>query len=249
MDTLPSGELQSGGFRSALAVSGFRLRARLGFSIPSSLPGQRGITPAFGYGAPHSSARGTSTLLNNALLSAHYAAAPTPRHSRVRLLGSSPSLPALPLSARATAGPPGSRAWSFHACHGVLRLRGSVVRILAFIGAHRSCCLPPRLTASASLVRLSRTQYPACMCPCQRFNVHRLRGPPHDSGSGRFATPFPVVLFHSLLHAGFPSALSALPLRPLRLRVELSASPTLGDTSRSAPSTGASAKVEGAQKL
>jgi hypothetical protein len=26
MDTLPSGELQVGGFRSALAVSGFRLR-------------------------------------------------------------------------------------------------------------------------------------------------------------------------------------------------------------------------------
>ena len=69
MDTLPSGELQSGGFRSALAVSGFRLRARLGFSIPSSFSGQRGITPAFGYSAPHPSAGGTSTLLNNALLS------------------------------------------------------------------------------------------------------------------------------------------------------------------------------------
>jgi hypothetical protein len=47
------------GFRSALAVSGFRFRARLGFSIPSSFSGQRGITPAFGYGAPHPSARGT----------------------------------------------------------------------------------------------------------------------------------------------------------------------------------------------
>jgi hypothetical protein len=54
------------------SVSSFRLRARLGFSIPSTPPGPRGITPAFGYGAPHSSARGTSTLLNNALLSAHY---------------------------------------------------------------------------------------------------------------------------------------------------------------------------------
>src|SRR5262249_51709832 len=61
-----------GGFRSALAVSGFRLRARVGGSIPSALPGQRGVTPAFGYGAPHSSARGTSTLPNNALLSTHY---------------------------------------------------------------------------------------------------------------------------------------------------------------------------------
>ena len=36
------------------------------------LSGQRGITPAFGYGAPHLSARGTSTLLNNVLLSTHY---------------------------------------------------------------------------------------------------------------------------------------------------------------------------------
>ena len=35
-------------------------------------PGPRGITPAFGYGAPHPSARGTSTLPINALLSAHY---------------------------------------------------------------------------------------------------------------------------------------------------------------------------------
>jgi hypothetical protein len=34
-DTLPSGVLQESGFRSALAVSGFRLRARLGFSIPA----------------------------------------------------------------------------------------------------------------------------------------------------------------------------------------------------------------------
>src|ERR1019366_5636646 len=29
-------------------------------------------TPLFGYGSPHLSARGTSTLLNNALLSAHF---------------------------------------------------------------------------------------------------------------------------------------------------------------------------------
>jgi hypothetical protein len=35
MDTLvPSGVTASGGCRSTLAVSGFRLRARLGFSMP-----------------------------------------------------------------------------------------------------------------------------------------------------------------------------------------------------------------------
>ena len=44
-----SSEPSSGGFRSALAVSGFRLRARLGFSMPSSHFGQRGFPPAFGY--------------------------------------------------------------------------------------------------------------------------------------------------------------------------------------------------------
>jgi hypothetical protein len=73
MDTLPSGELLATASGPPWLVSGFRLRARLGFSIPSSFSGPRGITPAFGYGAPHSSARGTSTLLNDALLSAHYA--------------------------------------------------------------------------------------------------------------------------------------------------------------------------------
>ena len=72
MDTLSSGVLQRSGCRSTLAVSGFRLRARLGFSIPLPFSGQRGITPAFGYSAPHPGAGGTSTLLNNALLSAHY---------------------------------------------------------------------------------------------------------------------------------------------------------------------------------
>src|ERR1700730_6413705 len=49
----------SSGSSSALAVSSFRLRARLDVCIPSAFLGQRGITPAFGYGAPHLSARGT----------------------------------------------------------------------------------------------------------------------------------------------------------------------------------------------
>src|SRR5450755_958810 len=69
MVTLPSGNCERG------------LQVRLGCihlspSCPFRLlhtylsPGPRGITPAFGYGAPHPSARGTSTLRNNALLSA-----------------------------------------------------------------------------------------------------------------------------------------------------------------------------------
>mgnify|MGYP001814542875 CR=1 FL=1 len=49
----------------------FRLRARLGFSL-SMYPGQREVTPAFGYGAPYPSASGTPTHLIWALPSTHY---------------------------------------------------------------------------------------------------------------------------------------------------------------------------------
>src|SRR5580698_2418672 len=52
MDTLPSRELRK--------------------TYPT-LSGQRGITPAFGYGAPHPDATGTLTLLNNVRLSTLYA--------------------------------------------------------------------------------------------------------------------------------------------------------------------------------
>src|SRR5450631_1271096 len=65
-------EIASGGFRSALAVSDFRLRARVDVSIPSTSPASEACNPAFGYSAPHPSTGGTSTLLINALLSAHH---------------------------------------------------------------------------------------------------------------------------------------------------------------------------------
>jgi len=74
MDTLPSGVLRMAASDPPWLVSSFRFRARVGFFIPSFLSGQRGITPAFRYDAPHPSAGGTSTLLSNALLSTHYTA-------------------------------------------------------------------------------------------------------------------------------------------------------------------------------
>ncbi len=60
VDTLPSGclattrklRLRLGCFRR------FRLSARLDLTL-SARPGQRGVTPAFGYGAPYLSASGT----------------------------------------------------------------------------------------------------------------------------------------------------------------------------------------------
>ena len=72
VDTLPSGDSQGSGFRFALARIPLSLRARLGFSIPSTSSGPRGITPVFGYDAPHPSVRRTLTFQSNALLSTHY---------------------------------------------------------------------------------------------------------------------------------------------------------------------------------
>jgi hypothetical protein len=64
VDTLPSRELQGTGSRSTLAVSGFRLRARLGLSIPLPSLAREALPPAFGYCAPHSSVGRTLTLMN-----------------------------------------------------------------------------------------------------------------------------------------------------------------------------------------
>ena len=64
--------VSSGGSRQVLVC--FQLSPSCPFRPFHTLhsPGQRGITPAFGYGAPHSSAGGTLTLLSNTLLSTHY---------------------------------------------------------------------------------------------------------------------------------------------------------------------------------
>ena len=50
------------------SVSGFRFRARLGFSIPYFLSASVALL-RFGYAAPHSSVGGTLTLMSYALLS------------------------------------------------------------------------------------------------------------------------------------------------------------------------------------
>ena len=111
-------QFRRGGSRSTLAVSGFRLRARLGVSIPATC-GRRGITPAFGYGPPHPGAGGTSTPLTSALPGARYGPLRHPARPDLTLTGcrlarTSPpaGLPALrpfPSSMRATATTPAER--------------------------------------------------------------------------------------------------------------------------------------------
>src|SRR6202030_811492 len=66
---------------------GFRIAPDT-LSSDENLVGQRGITPAFGYSAPHPSAGGTLTLLIHALPSAHYGAVrPSPAHRYFRPRG------------------------------------------------------------------------------------------------------------------------------------------------------------------
>ena len=72
VDTLPSGVQQ------AVAPGQSWLYPAFAFVpvwtspyLPPS-PASEAVNPTFGYGAPHLSARGTSTLLNSALLSAHF---------------------------------------------------------------------------------------------------------------------------------------------------------------------------------
>jgi hypothetical protein len=158
MDTLPSGEPQAVASGSPWSVSGFRLRARLGFSIPSSFPGPRGITPAFGYGAPHPSARGTSTPLSSALLSAHYTSVrplrrvhagctafclfpPVCRRFRHRHPGGLP-VPVHEVSRRAR----------------VLRLRGAVRQLASTAAVHVAFTVRYQLGAPDSFFRSSITR-------------------------------------------------------------------------------------------
>src|SRR3954471_9634548 len=99
---------------------GFRIAPDT-LSSDENLVGQRGITPAFGYSAPHPSAGGTLTLLIHALPSAHYAGVRLlwVVHQRLRLL-------TFPLrTIRPQQGPwpiqrsPGSRTRSVRTCQGL----------------------------------------------------------------------------------------------------------------------------------
>ena len=116
MDTLPSEEL-------------------------TSFFGQRGITPAFGYGPPHPSARRTSTFLNNALLSTQYGAVRLLQSVRARLVALGLRGPAsFPCGPRRSRGLPVLVLVVSRRAR-VLRLRRTDCS-LAFI-AKQPWCLPP----------------------------------------------------------------------------------------------------------
>ena len=89
-------------FRPGASPQALRIPPRGGHpALPDSHRGQRGVTPAFGYGALHPSTSGTSTHLSTSLPSAHYGAVRLPgvvRHWRTpvgfptRTTGPSPAV-------------------------------------------------------------------------------------------------------------------------------------------------------------
>ncbi len=177
MDTLPSRELRK----------------------KPTLSGQRGITPAFGYDAPHPSARGTLTLLNNVLLSTHYAVVRLPAAVHEGLA----ALRVLPPARRVF--PAGGHGVSRFSRTEFLRMPG--VSDSAGPGSDSRwrpspCCLPLALTASAPRIRLiSEINTLPAHTPVQRLKCDLTTALAWlGARVARYA--FPVRLFHSLLHAG-----------------------------------------------
>jgi hypothetical protein len=195
----------SGGSRSALAVSGFRLRARLGFSIPSTHSGRRGVTPAFGYGAPHPGAGGTSTLLTSALPSAHYEPVRLPASARSCALVVLRASPPSATSPTDPAGSPGSQRWPF-AREAVRDPGGATPSRIST--AHMWPSLAGTSSAS-TIFTLSRLITRTPCNPCLRFGP-RVTATPARLGSGLPATALTGRDFHSQVTSSSPSA---LPLR------------------------------------
>ena len=171
-------QFRRGGSRSTLAVSSFRLRARLGISIPATC-GRRGITPAFGYGPPHPGAGGTSTLLTSALPGAHLRTSPPPCRPDLTLAGCRlacaappaglPVLRPIPSSTHATANTPaepvGARVARFPTAGSLPRFNGgsaSAVRVSR--PARRSLALWPVWSLSRPRRPVASECFRRCCC-------------------------------------------------------------------------------------
>jgi hypothetical protein len=134
------------------------------------LSGQRGVTPAFGYSAPHPSARGTSTLLNNALLSTQYGAVrlPMPVH-RWSTVVDLPSASSRTISRRQTRDLP-VLAHGVSARAGGLRPR----RVTCALALSRTSVLPSaQLNGVGTLVAPGfAAQYSARAYPLSTLRLH-----------------------------------------------------------------------------
>jgi hypothetical protein len=168
---------------------------------PESYPrlsGQRGITPAFGYDAPHPSARGTLTLLNNVLLSTHCGSVRLPvffHHRRTSL-----DFPTRPASLPAPGG------------HGISRFPVEMLPYVPGVSDRGGPRSASRYRRPGCCLRLSPTA-PASRRNClTRLNTRPARSPvnastppsraaPQDSGPLWVANP---STYDSFIHYTLP---------------------------------------------
>lgn len=167
-------------------VSGFRFRARLGFSIPATFSGPRGITAAFGYSAPHSSAGGTSTLLSNALLSAHYAAVRLLHCVHVRIAARRLRGPIYPFDRRS-----GGLPVLVHAVSRRARVFDHAAsRPGSRFNASDGCCLPAKQTVSARGSSVIGAQSPGPPMPLSTLRLTPSGALRKTRGQNGVAAPF-----------------------------------------------------------
>ena len=172
--------------RPGASPQALRIPPRCGHPVLLDFPrGQRGITPAFGYGAPHPSSHRTSTHLSTSLPSAHCKAVGLPRFVRHRR--TSLDFPTRP-KATAALGDPGISRFPFEVLpyvHGVCDRAG-----LQCTSRYRCTgwSLPHLLTASASrsefLTRLNTRPARSLV----NASTPPSRAAPHDSGPMWVAT-------------------------------------------------------------
>ena len=140
---------------------------------PACAAGRQGITPAFGYSAPHPSAGGTLTLLIHALPSTHY--------DLVRILirvhahrSAFAFMSRSGMPSRTRMRPPRFRTKDFSTCMGSPTARGSSPP------SHSSVrMLPSRLRTGSAPRNSTRfaAQYPAHGLPCERFKLSLAASP------------------------------------------------------------------------
>ena len=187
MDTLPSGVLLIGGFRSALIC--FQLSLSCPFRLLHTFPSLRPERhyPRFWIRRSSSERRRDFNPQEQRAAQHTLPVRPTPHRSADGTYSSSLS-PAPPAyCCRIPVRSPGSRAWNFPTCLGSLTAQGSRV---ARVGRHSCCGLPLHETASAPRTRLISQLNTLPACAPVNASPATLRRPAHDSGSGWFAIPF-----------------------------------------------------------
>jgi hypothetical protein len=199
-------------FRPGASPQALRIPPRGGHpALPDSHRGQRGVTPAFGYGALHPSTSGTSTHLSTSLPSAHYEPVRLPlvvHHRRTSF--DFPMRPAVP------AGDDGISRLPRKVFPRMLRVFDRAGSASLSRCRDWRCGLPltPRASAPRRARPKARFSFRGSIARPAHAPVNAspspLRTPPHDSGSVWLATPSP---YDSCIHDTLPVCAGARVLK------------------------------------